>query len=58
VHLTKYKTARVHTEQHKYVPRSFDLFVAVHPDGSTWSVPWARVCHRKTLTVLSDMERV
>ena len=57
-HWNRGKTLRVHTETHKYTRSSFDVLLAVTPDGSVWSARWPDVCHRKTLTVCKDMRKI
>ena len=57
-HTTPAGTFRVHTAAHKYGPASFDILVAVCPDGSVWSAHWKTTYKRKTLTLKADMHQM
>lgn len=55
-HATKTGLLRVHTEGHKYDSASFDVLVAVCPDGRVFRAPWTFATSRaKTLNVLKQM---
>lgn len=54
-HLSRGKTLRVNTSASKYTEASFDILVAVCPEGKVRGVLWKSVYPRHTLEFLTDM---